>query len=60
MKTSNGPGFAHDGRFALGIFPWSSFFQVWKEVDTLNMTDLEAENLRFGILQRRGKWEGGS
>lgn len=31
---------------------WGGLLQVWKDVNTLNMTDLEVEGFRLGILQQ--------
>lgn len=53
MKTSNGLGFGHDGRFFFRDLPvGGGFLQVWKGVDTWNMTHLVVEGFRFGILQQ--------
>lgn len=53
MKNSNGPGFGHDERFCFRDLPCGGgLLQVWKDVNTLNMTDLEVEGFRLDILQQ--------
>lgn len=51
-------GLAMMGDFALESFHLGCLLQVWKDVDSLNITDLEVEGFRIGILQQAwGRWE---